>query len=70
MLDLLNETSKLGCKPVGTPIEQNHKLGEAYEDLVMDKGTYQPIPMQTMQGPWLLTRGQHLTIVPFLAEIC
>ena len=29
VLDLLIETRKLGCKPVETPIEQNHKLCEA-----------------------------------------
>lgn len=41
ILDLLNETGMLGCKPVDTPIEQNHKLGEANEDVVVDRGVYQ-----------------------------
>ena len=31
----------LGCKPSETPIEQNHKLGEAIEDAMVDKGRYQ-----------------------------
>ena len=41
ILDLLQETGMLGCKPSETPIEQNHKLGEATEDAMVDKGRYQ-----------------------------
>jgi len=26
VLDLLNDTGMLGCRPASTPIEQNHKL--------------------------------------------
>ena len=35
-MDLLKENAKLTCKPVITPIDPNHTLGEAEED-VMDK---------------------------------
>ena len=31
----------LGCKPVGTPIEQNHQLGVITEGIPVDKGRYQ-----------------------------
>ncbi|WMV48782.1 hypothetical protein MTR67_042167 [Solanum verrucosum] len=41
VLDLLKETGKLGCKPVATPIEYNHRLCNAPEDSVVDKGLYQ-----------------------------
>ena len=27
--DLLEETGKIGCKPISTPMDPNHKLGEA-----------------------------------------
>ena len=30
----------LRYKPTNTPIEQNHKLGEALEDATIDKGCY------------------------------
>ena len=40
-LNLLSETWKLGCKPVETPIEQNHKLCEATEDTMVDRESYQ-----------------------------
>ena len=39
--DLLRETGKIGCKPVSTPIDPNHKLGEAKEEPVVDKRMYQ-----------------------------
>ena len=35
--DLLVEIGKIGCKPVSTPMDPNHKLGEAKEELVVDK---------------------------------
>ena len=35
------ETRNLGCKLIGTPIEANHKLGEALEDKEVDRGVYQ-----------------------------
>jgi hypothetical protein len=41
VLDLLKDTSILGCKPVETPIEQNHRLGEFLEEVAVDKGSYQ-----------------------------
>lgn len=31
----------LGCKPANTPIESNHKLGEKYEEPIVDRGIYQ-----------------------------
>lgn len=39
--DLLKETGKLGSKPATTPIEYNHRLTEASEDLSVDKWSYQ-----------------------------
>ena len=38
IVDLLKETGKLGCKPTKTTIEPNHRLGEAHEDVAVDKG--------------------------------
>ena len=39
--DLLEETGKLGCKPVTTPIEPNQKLAEAQEEATVDREMYQ-----------------------------
>lgn len=39
--DLLTETGKIGCKPVSTPMDPNHKLGDAKEELAVDKRIYQ-----------------------------
>ncbi|KAL6347733.1 hypothetical protein AAG906_026262 [Vitis piasezkii] len=41
VIDLLAETGKIGCKPVSTPMDPNHKLGEAKEEPVVDKRMYQ-----------------------------
>ena len=41
MLDLLTETGMLGCKPVETPMEMNHKLGILQDQAPTDKGRYQ-----------------------------
>ena len=41
ILDLLTETRMLGCKPVDTPIEQNHKLFHCLDATSTDKGRYQ-----------------------------
>ena len=41
MLYLLTKIGKLGCKLVKTPIEQNQKLCEGVEDMVMDREPYQ-----------------------------
>lgn len=41
ILDLLNETGTLGCKPASTPIEQNHKLFYCSDATPIDKGRYQ-----------------------------
>ncbi|RVW69669.1 Protein MHF2-like [Vitis vinifera] len=41
VLDLLQETRKIGCKLADTPIDPNHKLREASEDATVDKGMYQ-----------------------------
>lgn len=43
VLDLLTETGMLACKPVETPIEQNHKLGEYPSDVPTNKERYQRI---------------------------
>ncbi|RVX19578.1 Copia protein [Vitis vinifera] len=34
------ETGKIGCKPVSTPMDPNHKLGEAKEEPMVDKRMY------------------------------
>lgn len=44
--DLLKETCMLGCKPVDSPIEANHKLGSPkskgeIEEIMADRETYQ-----------------------------
>ena len=39
--DLLKETGMLGSKPVATPIEPNHRLGEAIGEQTVDKEMYQ-----------------------------
>ena len=41
VLDLLAETGMLACKPVDTPMEMNHKLGQAEDQTPADKGRYQ-----------------------------
>ena len=33
----------MGCKPVETPIEQNHRLSEYVEDATMDRESYQKL---------------------------
>ena len=38
--DLLAETGKIGCKPVPTPMDINHKLGKAKEEPMVDKRMY------------------------------
>jgi hypothetical protein len=40
-MDLLSEVGLLECKPVDTPIVQNHKLTEHIDQAPMDKGRYQ-----------------------------
>ena len=41
VLDLLQETSMLGCKPTYTPIDLNHNLRTIVESNVIDRGQYQ-----------------------------
>nr|AFP55546.1 gag-pol polyprotein [Rosa rugosa] len=41
VLDLLAETGMLDCKPVATPIEQNHQLAEYLDQVPTNKGRYQ-----------------------------
>lgn len=41
MLDLLQETRKLGYKPANVPIEQNHKICIEEESAKVDKAKYQ-----------------------------
>ena len=43
MLDLLIQIRRLGYKPVETFIEQNHKLCEAQEDVIVDREFYQKL---------------------------
>jgi len=39
--DLLVETGKIGCRPMSTLIDCNHKLCKADEELAVDKNMYQ-----------------------------
>ncbi|KAL5540377.1 hypothetical protein UlMin_045222 [Ulmus minor] len=39
--DLLKEKGKLACRPASTPIDPNHKLGEAEEDSAVNGENYQ-----------------------------
>ncbi|CAL2249192.1 unnamed protein product [Prunus armeniaca] len=41
VLDMLTETGMLGCKPVDTPIEMNHKLCEDMDQEPTNKEQYQ-----------------------------
>ena len=41
VLDLLNETGMMGCKPVDTPMDTNVKLGARTCGTTVDKGRYQ-----------------------------
>ncbi|CAM8948608.1 unnamed protein product [Rhodiola kirilowii] len=41
VLDLLTETGLLDCKPVDTPIEQNHYLAESFDQIPIDRISYQ-----------------------------
>ena len=41
VLDLLKETSLLGCKPTSTPMDPNVKLGHVQGNTPIDKGRYQ-----------------------------
>ena len=41
MIDLLKETGKIACKPASTPIDPNHKLGDAKDDKDVDKERFQ-----------------------------
>ena len=41
VLDILTEVGMLECKPVDTPIVQNHRLGEYLDQAPTDKGRYQ-----------------------------
>ena len=43
VIDLLKETSKIACKPASTPIDSNHRLGEAKEDIAVYKEMYKPL---------------------------
>lgn len=35
------KTGMLGFKPIDTTIEQNHKLGDAKKEAIVDQGMYQ-----------------------------
>ena len=40
-MDLFKETRNLAYRPTSTSIDPNYKLGEAKEDVAIDKGMYQ-----------------------------
>ena len=40
VIELLAKTGKIGCKPVSTPMDPNHKLGKAKEEPMVDKRMY------------------------------
>ena len=40
VVDLLKKIGLLDCKASDTPIDPNHKLGEALEENMVDKGVY------------------------------
>ena len=39
-LDIVTECGLLGCKPAGSPMDQNHTLGRAQSDLLSDPERY------------------------------
>ncbi|CAL8998283.1 unnamed protein product [Prunus brigantina] len=41
VMNLLTETRMMGCKPVNTPMEENHKLGECTDHKPTNKEQYQ-----------------------------
>jgi len=41
ILDLLNETGLLGCKPADTPMDSTKKMNRSEESIPVDKGRYQ-----------------------------
>nr|XP_048319473.1 secreted RxLR effector protein 161-like [Ziziphus jujuba var. spinosa] len=41
ILDLLNETGMLGCRPIDTPMDPNKKMKTSEESAPVDKGRYQ-----------------------------
>ena len=41
ILDLLNETGFLGCKPANTPMDSTKRLNRSEESTPIDKGRYQ-----------------------------
>lgn len=44
MFFLLKEMTTLGCKPMSTPIDQNHQIGqESKEGVSIDKGLYRQL---------------------------
>ena len=46
ILDLLSETSMLGCKPVDTPIVQNHHLAICEDQVPRNRERYQRLAEQ------------------------
>jgi len=41
IIDMLQETRNIACKPTSTSIDPNIKLGSEEEDIAVDKETYQ-----------------------------
>ncbi|GFY96524.1 alcohol dehydrogenase 1 [Actinidia rufa] len=64
--DLLKETGKLACKPVSTPIEPNHKLGEAEDDIAVNKEMYQRLVGRLIYTGSVIDRRSTLVIIPSL----
>ena len=46
IIDLLQETGKTSCNPASTPIDPNVKIGNAEEDVVVDKKNVSKVSQQ------------------------
>ncbi|RDX93412.1 hypothetical protein CR513_24333, partial [Mucuna pruriens] len=56
VLDLLKETRKLGCKSIGVPVEQNHKI-ESEESPLVEKS-----PISIAHNPIQYNKTKHIEI--------
>ena len=72
ILNLLKEARKLGCKLVETPIEANHKLGEALEDKGVDWGVYQRLVGQLIYLSHIRLDNAYAVsnVLKSIAEVC
>ncbi|RDX92968.1 hypothetical protein CR513_24839, partial [Mucuna pruriens] len=63
VLDLLKETRKLGCKTLGVPIEQNHRVG-CEESPAIEKSQYQRLILSMLISQFMHDpRERHLQAV-------